>query len=76
MKDVTISLDDDTARWIRIEADRRDKSLSRFVAEVLRELMAGAGSYETAHQSFLSRGPFPLGEAGLPYPGRDVLHQR
>ncbi len=76
LRNVTISLDEETARWARVEAARHDKSLSRFVSEMLRELMSGAGSYERARQSYLSREPIPLGTHGQRYPSRDEVHQR
>ncbi len=37
MKNVTITLPDDLARRARIEAAKQDKSLSRFVADLLEE---------------------------------------
>ena len=76
MRNVTISLDDETALWARVEAARRDKSLSRFVSEVLRELMAEPDAYERAWQSYLNRKPVPLGKLGQRYPTRDEIHQR
>ena len=36
MKNVTITLDEETAKWTRVHAAERDMSLSRFVGEVLR----------------------------------------
>ena len=35
MKNVTISMDEDTARWARIEAAKAEKSLSRWIGEKL-----------------------------------------
>jgi hypothetical protein len=37
MKNVTITLRDDLARRARVEAARQDKSLSRFIADLLAE---------------------------------------
>jgi plasmid stability protein len=37
MKNITISMDDELARETRIEAARAGKSVSRFVAELLKE---------------------------------------
>ena len=76
MRNVTISLDDETARWARVEAARRGKSLSRFVSEVLRDLMTGPDAYKRAQESYLSRKPMTLGSPGQSYPNRDELHQR
>lgn len=76
MRNVTISLDDETARWARVEAARNDSSLSRFVGEVLRERMSHDDSYERAAASYMSRMATPLGEIGQPYPSRDEIHRR
>ncbi|WP_423919842.1 hypothetical protein [Candidatus Poriferisodalis sp.] len=76
MRNVTVSLDDETARWARIEAARHDSSLSRFVCDVLRDRMHDRGEYERAAESYLSREALTLGEAGRPYPTRADLHSR
>ena len=76
MRNVTVSLDDETARWARIEAARRDTSLSRFVGDLLREQMTEPEAYERAKQSYLSRGPVILRSPGQRYPTRDEVHQR
>lgn len=73
---MTVSLDEETARWARIEAARQDTSLSRFVGMVLRERMAGFGDYEQARGSFLSRTPTPLRDADQAIPTRDEVHRR
>jgi hypothetical protein len=35
MKNVTVTLDEETARWARIEAAHRDMSVSRLIRELL-----------------------------------------
>ena len=76
MRNVTISLDDETARWARIEAARRDTSLSRFVGAILQEAMSQPDAYTQAHQSYLSRAAVVMGAPQQPYPARDEVHQR
>ncbi|HET9672657.1 MAG TPA: hypothetical protein VFQ40_07390 [Actinomycetota bacterium] len=39
MKNVTVTLDDETARWVRIEAARRDESVSSLLREPRRFLI-------------------------------------
>jgi hypothetical protein len=39
MKNVTITLDEEVARWARICVAKQDTSLSRLVGELLREKM-------------------------------------
>lgn len=79
MRNVTIALDDETARWARIEAARQDTSMSKLVGGLLREQMARAGReadrYEQARRSYLARRPRSL-SGGKAYPSRDELHQR
>jgi hypothetical protein len=75
MRNVTVTLDDETARWARIEAAKREMSLSRFIRETLRERMAGQLTYEAAMARYLARVPIPLKRGGT-YPRRDELHDR
>lgn len=75
MRNVTVTLDDETARWARIEAAKREMSVSRFIREMLRERMAGQLTYEAAMERYLARVPAPLKRGG-PYPRRDELHDR
>ena len=72
---MTITLDDETARWARIEAARQDTSVSRFVGRLLREQMQRGDRYEAARRSYLGRGPASL-SGGATYPSRDELHER
>ena len=76
MRNVTVSLDEETARWARIEAACHDMSVSRFVGRVLRERMATSEGFERARQSYLSRGAAPLGAKDGSLPGRDEIHRR
>jgi hypothetical protein len=76
VKNVTITLDEETARWARVEAARRDMSMTRFVGQMLRERMTAAEAYETAMEEYLSRSGRALKDAGEHYPARDELHER
>ena len=76
MKNITITLDDETAAQARIKAAERNMSLSRFIGEVLREHVRGSGEYERAMRRFLSRKPTPLQEPGQRYPRREELYDR
>jgi plasmid stability protein len=38
MKNVTITLPEDTARWLRIKAAEDDRSVSRWIGELLEAL--------------------------------------
>jgi hypothetical protein len=76
VRNVTITLDDETAMWARVEAARNDTSVSRFVGQMLRRQMLDRANYARAQESFLSRGPVPLGVEGERYPSRDEVHER
>lgn len=75
MRNVTVTLDDETARWARLEAARREVSVSRLIRELLRERMRDEAGYETAARRYLARPASPLKAAGR-YPSRDELHER
>jgi plasmid stability protein len=74
MKNVTVTLDEETARWARIEAARKDTSVSSLLRDLLREHMGGRESYAGAMERYLSREPRKLG--GGPRPTREELHDR
>ena len=76
MRNVTVSLDDETAHWARIEAACHDMSVSRFVGKVLRERMTSSDDFERARRSYLNRGAAPIRARDDPLPGRDEIHQR
>jgi hypothetical protein len=76
MKNVTITLDEEVARWARIKAAELETSVSRLVGEMLREKMLDEQSYQSAMQRFLSKQPRPLSEPGMQYPSREELHAR
>jgi hypothetical protein len=73
VKNVTVTLDEETARWARVEAARRDVSLSSLLRDLLREHMGGRESYSGAKDRYLSREPQKLGG---PRPSREELHDR
>jgi hypothetical protein len=76
-RNVTVSLDEETARWARVEAARRDMSVSKLLAEVLREKMRADEGYEAAMSAYLGRVPTRLRKRrSTGYPTRDELHDR
>lgn len=74
-RNVTITLDDETARWARVEAARRDMSVSQLVGDMLHEHMELELAYESAFHAFASVNFRPLKKSGS-YPSRDELHDR
>lgn len=76
MKNVTVTLEPEVARWARIRAAEQEMSLSRFLGELLRREMSARSAYETAMEDYLAVEPRQLRREARPYPARDVLHER
>ncbi len=76
MRNVTITLDEEVARWARIRAAQHNTSVSRLVGEMLREQMQGDHAYEAAMAAYLAKKPAVLSDRRRPYPRRDTLHGR
>ncbi|MCY4753629.1 CopG family transcriptional regulator [Pelomonas aquatica] len=72
MKNVTVSMDDAVAEWARLEAARRNTSVSRLLGELLAEKMRHDDAYERALQDWLHR-ERSWSSDGQPYPSRGVL---
>ncbi len=75
-RNVTVVLDEKTARWVRVEAAKRDVSVSRFLGELLSERRERAEGYDAAGARFLSRPARPLRGRGTRLPTRDEVHAR
>lgn len=76
MKNITISMDEDLARWTRVAAARREQSVSRFLAALIENEMKTDGAYEKAMKAFLAVKPRPLGKPGGKYPDREEIYDR
>ena len=76
MKNVTITLDEETAAWIRVYAAQRNMSVSRFVGELLQERMHESREYDEAMRRFLRKQPVRLKRARARYATRDEVHDR
>jgi Ser/Thr protein kinase RdoA (MazF antagonist) len=76
MKNVTITLDEEVARWARIRAAELNTSVSRLLGQLLERLMLEEENYHAAMQQYLSGAPQMLNEAGTEYPKREQLHDR
>ena len=76
MKNVTITLEEEVARWARVRAAERNTSLSKLVGELLRQHMKEEQAYDAAMKRYLSRKPKWLKPRGEPYPTREELHDR
>lgn len=75
MKNLTLSLPDDVARWTRVWAAEHDVSVSKMLSTFLEQRMRASGQYERAMESFLGRKPVCLKRQGS-YPTREAVHER
>jgi hypothetical protein len=76
VKNITITLDEKTAAWARVYAAGQNKSLSRFVGELLDRTMKESREYDEAMRQYLSKKPGRLNLENAPYPNREELHER
>ena len=74
LKNVTVTLEKDVARWARLEAARRETSVSRLLGEILKQQMLEEAGYDSAMRRALARKPFLKGEGR--YLSREEAHER
>ena len=73
-KNITLSLPENVARWLRIWAAENDSSVSKMLAELLKEKMDADKSYDQAMHRFLKTSPKRLKSKGR-YPRRSELYE-
>ncbi|MFM2253499.1 MAG: hypothetical protein RJB68_1836 [Pseudomonadota bacterium] len=71
MKNVTITVEDATLEWVRIEAARRNTSVSRLVGEMLTEKMQHDDAYARAQRDWVAD-TSSFSSGGKAYPPRDA----
>jgi hypothetical protein len=76
VKNVTITLDEKTAAWVRVHAAERGKSVSRLVGEMLQERMRELRDYDQAMSRYLALKPVRFHWAVGRRPKREELHDR
>lgn len=76
LKNVTVTLDEETARWARLEAARQERSLSQFLGEMLRQHMEEGDRYQAARDRYVNQEPLVHRKRGMRYPSREELHER
>jgi len=74
LRNITLTLEEEVARWARIEAAKQDMSVSRFLADILKQRMATQDGYAKAMRRALARKPF-LKTDGR-YLSREEAHDR
>ena len=76
MKNVTITLPEDLARWLRVRAAENDRSVSRWVAELLAGMRRQEDEYEVAMKQALAVKPRKMEWVDGRKPTREELHDR
>ncbi|WP_040327632.1 hypothetical protein [Acidovorax delafieldii] len=74
MKNITVTMDDAVAEWVRVEAARRGSSVSRLLGEWLAEKMRQEDAYVQAMREALSFETW--GTSSGPYVPRETLFRR
>lgn len=76
MRNVTVTLPEDLAAWLRVRAAQNGRSVSRWLAELLEGMRRGEDEYELAMERYLARKPRKLSWIDGSRPTRDELHDR
>ena len=72
MKNVTITVEDATLEWVRIEAAKRNTSVSRLVGEMLTDKMQFDDAYARAQREWVAD-TSSFSSGGKAYPQREVV---
>ena len=76
MRNVTISLPDDLALWLRVRAAEHDRSVSSWLAQVIEAMKLQEDNYRSAMERALAIKPHHAEWSGGRRPTRDELHDR
>ena len=76
MKNVTVSLPEDTARWLRVEAAKADRSVSAWLADLLAGMRRQDDEYDAAMERCLAIKPRKFEWVDGRKPTREELHDR
>ncbi len=75
MRNVTVTMEDAVADWARMEAARRNTSVSRLVGDMLADKMRHDDAYERAMNEWKQR-ERSWASDGTPYLTRDEIYDR
>ena len=76
MKNVTVTLPEEVAAWLRVRAAEDGRSVSRWLAELLEGMRSGEDEYDLAMERLLARKPRRLNWVDGRRPTREELHDR
>lgn len=76
MKNITISVEDEVARWAEAAAMRADTNVAALTARLLERRMREEAQYEAARRGFMGARPALRRDGRAKLPTRDELHDR
>ncbi len=76
MKNITISISEDTAKWLRVSAAEHELSVSKYVSRMIEEKWQNEAAYVQAKEHFLNKKPKDLKRSGVSYHSKDEIHER
>jgi hypothetical protein len=74
LRNITVTLEENVARWARLEAARKETSVSRLLGAILKERMLDGDGYDSAMRRSLAREPFLKSDGR--YLSREEVHER
>ena len=76
MKNVTITLPDDVARWLRVKAAENDRGVAGWIVELLTRMRHQDDRYESAMKRYLAMKPRRIDWPDGRRPTREELYDR
>lgn len=76
MKNITVTMPEDLAAWLRVRAAENGRSVSRWLSDLLEGMRRGEEEYELAMERYLARKPRKLEWIDGHKPSREQLHDR
>ena len=76
MKNITITLPEDLARWVRVRAAENERSVSKWIAELPEGTRRREDDYDMAMKQFLAVEPRRMEWVDGRKPTREELHDR
>ena len=76
MKNITITLPEEVARWLRVKAAENERSVSKWLAELLEGMQRQEDEYELAMKRALSVKPRKMEWVDGRKPTREELYDR
>ncbi len=76
MKNITVTLPEECARWVRVRAAQEDRSVSRWLAELLEGMRRRDDDYDAAMERLLAIRPQKLNWIEGRRPTREEIYDR